>query len=166
MPTSEFEENTLEVRLQVNGKAVAGRVTPRTLLVNFLREHLGLTGAHVGCDTTQCGACTVHVNGRAIKSCTMLTVQAEGQKIRTIEDLGPDADHPLQKSFHRAHALQCGFCTPGMIMLGLDLLSKNPEPTEDDIKQALEGNYCRCTGYEPIIRALLDAAREMRGATQ
>ena len=151
------------VRLTVNGREVSEYVAPRTLLVDFLRERLSLTGTHVGCDTSQCGACTVHCNGLAIKSCTMLAVQAEGCAITTIEGLHPEGCHPLQVSFREEHALQCGFCTPGMVMAAAALLNETPAPTEADVREALEGNLCRCTGYHPIIAAVLTAARATRG---
>jgi carbon-monoxide dehydrogenase small subunit len=154
------------VTLLVNGTNRAVQVEPRALLVHVLRDELDLTGTHVGCDTSQCGACTVLIDGRAVKSCTVLAIQAEGQEITTIEGIGSgDTLHPLQQAFWEKHGLQCGFCTPGMIMTALDLLSENPEPNEAEIRHALEGNYCRCTGYQNIIAAIQTAAASMRGAT-
>ena len=138
-------------------------VEPRQLLVYFLREQLGLTGTNVGCDTSTCGSCTILVNGKSIKSCTMLAVQAEGVEITTIEALAQDGTmHPLQKVFHETHALQCGYCTPGMIMAGLDLINNNDDMSEDDIRTGLEGNLCRCTGYHNIVKAIQQASSEMR----
>jgi len=145
----------------VNGTPRELDVEPRRLLVQALREDLDLTGTHVGCDTSQCGACTVHVDGRAIKSCTMLAVQADGCSVTTIEGLAQDGQlHPLQNGFWEKHGLQCGFCTPGMIMSGVGLLSQNPHPSEDEIRHALEGNICRCTGYQNIVAAIQYAAQE------
>ena len=152
------------VSLSVNGKPVTATVEGRTLLVQLLREQLGLTGTHVGCDTSQCGACVVHLDGRSVKSCTLLAVQAEGARVTTIEGLGAtDKLHPLQAAFRRHHGLQCGFCTPGMIMSAADLLARNPRPTEDEVREGLEGNICRCTGYHNIVAAILSAAAELRG---
>ena len=149
-----------KVSMTVNGKAVAGEVEGRTLLSAFLREGLGLTGTHVGCDTSQCGACVVHVDGNSVKSCTMLAVQADGSSITTIEGLAK-ADgtlHPMQEMFREHHALQCGFCTPGMVMAAVDLVAKNPQGlTEDQIRHGLEGNLCRCTGYHNIVKAIAAA---------
>ncbi|MGH8133420.1 MAG: (2Fe-2S)-binding protein [Steroidobacteraceae bacterium] len=151
--------------LHVNGKAVHLDVAPQTLLVDALRNELQLTGTHVGCDTSQCGACTVHVDGRSVKSCTMLAVQAAGTHVTTIEGLGsPAALHPMQAAFREHHALQCGFCTPGMIMSAVDLLARNPDPTETEVRAGLEGNICRCTGYHNIVAAVLDCARTLRAA--
>ena len=149
-----------KVSMTVNGKAVSGEVETRTLLVEFLRETLRLTGTHVGCDTSQCGACVVHVNGDSVKSCTMLAVQAEGAKVITIEGLAaPDGTlHPMQEAFRENHALQCGFCTPGMVMSAVDLLQKIPNPTEQQIREWLEGNLCRCTGYHNIVKAIAACA--------
>ena len=146
--------------LTVNGKAVTLSVDPRTLLSQLIREHLNLTGTHVGCDTAQCGACTVHMNGRAVKSCSILAVQAQGADIRTIEGLsGADgALHPVQEAFRECHGLQCGFCTPGMVMASVQLLQDTPQPSEAQIREALEGNICRCTGYQNIVRAVQTAA--------
>ena len=154
------------VTLLVNGASLTVRIEPRALLVHVLRDELDLTGTHVGCDTSQCGACTVLIEGRAVKSCTVLGVQAEGQQITTIEGIGTsDALHPLQQGFWEKHGLQCGFCTPGMIMTALDLLAENPQPNEAEIRHAIEGNYCRCTGYQNIVAAIQTAAASMRGAT-
>jgi aerobic carbon-monoxide dehydrogenase small subunit len=154
------------VTLLVNGASRTVQIEPRALLVHVLRDELDLTGTHVGCDTSQCGACTVLIEGRAVKSCTVLGVQAEGQQITTIEGIGTsDALHPLQLGFWEKHGLQCGFCTPGMIMTALDLLAENPEPNEAEIRHAIEGNYCRCTGYQNIVAAIQAAAASMRGAS-
>ena len=150
------------VNFRLNGAAVSIDVEPRMLLVEALREQLGKTGTHVGCDTSQCGACVVHVDGRSVKSCTLLAVQADGREVLTIEGLGSGDDlHPLQAAFREAHGLQCGFCTPGMIMSALDLLEQNPSPSEAEIRAWLEGNLCRCTGYQNIIRAVQLAAESM-----
>ena len=154
---------TVPVRLAVNGEARAVEVEPRTLLVHALREELGLTGAHVGCDTSSCGACTVHLDGRAVKSCTVLAVQADGHEVTTIEGLGSvDRLHPVQEAFWEHHALQCGYCTPGMIMAAADLLQREPNPSEGDVRHALEGNLCRCTGYHNIVKAVMSAAERGR----
>ena len=152
-----------DVSLTVNGRRVSGAVEDRTLLVHFLRENLGLTGTHVGCDTSQCGACVVHVDGKAVKSCTMLAVQADGATVTTIEGMATSADelHPLQTAFWEKHGLQCGFCTPGMIMTAADLLARSPDPSEDEIRHALAGNICRCTGYHNIVAAIKAAAVAM-----
>jgi len=151
---------SITVDLQVNGRAVRLEVEPETLLVEALRTQLQLTGTHVGCDSSQCGACVVHVDSRAVKSCTMLAVQAAGTQVTTIEGLGsPGALHPLQAAFREHHALQCGYCTPGMIMSAADLLARNPNPTEDEVRAGLEGNICRCTGYHNIVAAVLACAR-------
>jgi carbon-monoxide dehydrogenase small subunit len=151
--------STVNVRLNVNGVEHDLEVEPRLLLVHALRDNLGLTGTHVGCDTSNCGACTVHVDGDAVKSCTVLAVQADGAQITTIEGLGTEDNlHPMQESFWNNHGLQCGYCTPGMIMAATALLSENPNPTEDEVRHALEGNLCRCTGYHNIVKAVLDAA--------
>ncbi len=156
-------EGMPSVSMTVNGEAVSADVDGRTLLVEFIREHLALTGTHVGCDTSQCGACVVHVNGEAAKSCTMLAVQADGCEILTIEGLAPDDDlHPMQSAFRDNHGLQCGFCTPGMIMTAVDLVKRNPDPSEAEIRKALEGNICRCTGYHNIVKAIAQAAATMR----
>jgi carbon-monoxide dehydrogenase small subunit len=143
----------------VNGQLHAGDVEPRQLLVHFLRDTLGLTGTHVGCDTSNCGACTVHLNGDAVKSCTVLAVQADDAEVTTIEGMGSEGDlHPMQEAFWANHGLQCGYCTPGMIMAGADLIAKNPSPTEEEVREALAGNLCRCTGYHNIVKAVLSAA--------
>jgi carbon-monoxide dehydrogenase small subunit len=157
--------NMAKVEITVNGSKHAHEVEDRTLLVNFLRDTLGLTGTHIGCDTSQCGACTVHVNGRAVKSCTMLAAQAHGAQVLTIEAMVQDGKlHPVQQAFTECHGLQCGFCTPGMIMATAGLLKDNPDPSEDDIIHGLEGNLCRCTGYVNIVRAVKRAAQLQRGA--
>lgn len=155
------------ITITVNGKKQQAEVEARTLLVYFLRENLRLTGTHVGCDTSGCGACTVLLNGKALKSCTMLAVQADGQEVTTIEGMATNGKlHPIQDGFHQKHGLQCGFCTPGMVMTAADLLSKNANPTEDEIRHALEGNFCRCTGYHNIVASIQHAARAMNeGAT-
>ena len=151
---------TVSVRLNVNGVEHHLAVEPRLLLVHALRDHLGLTGTHVGCDTSNCGACTVHLDGHAVKSCTVLAVQADGAAVTTIEGIGSeDHLHPLQEAFWNDHGLQCGYCTPGMIMQSIDLLADHPDPDEDQIRHGIEGNLCRCTGYHNIVRAVLDAAR-------
>jgi carbon-monoxide dehydrogenase small subunit len=156
--------STVNVRLNVNGVEHDLEVEPRLLLVHALRDRLGLTGTHVGCDTSNCGACTVHVDGDAVKSCTVLAVQADGAQITTIEGLGTEDNlHPMQESFWNNHGLQCGYCTPGMIMAATALLSENPNPTEDEVRHALEGNLCRCTGYHNIVKAVLDAASKTSG---
>jgi carbon-monoxide dehydrogenase small subunit len=152
-----------QVAVVVNGVPRTVDVEPRRLLVQLLREDLGLTGTHVACDTSQCGACTVLVDGHAVKSCTMLAVQADGSAVTTIEGLAPEGGlHPLQQAFWEKHGLQCGFCTPGMIMTAVDLLSRNPDPTDDEIRHAIEGNFCRCTGYQNIVVAIRHAAETMR----
>jgi carbon-monoxide dehydrogenase small subunit len=151
------------VSMTVNGQAVTREVEPRTLLVEFLRQHLDLTGTHVGCDTSQCGACVVHLNGQSVKSCTMLAVQAEGAQVTTIEGLAKDGQlHPMQAAFREHHGLQCGFCTPGMIMSAIDLVQRKPDPSEQEIREWLEGNLCRCTGYHNIVKAISAAAADMR----
>jgi carbon-monoxide dehydrogenase small subunit len=156
---------TEHVSLTVNGQQREADVEPRRLLVQLIREDLQLTGTHVGCDTSQCGACTVHVDGHAVKSCTMLAVQADGAAVTTIEGLTPDEGlHPLQQAFWEKHGLQCGFCTPGMIMVAADLLARNTEPTDAEIRHALEGNYCRCTGYQNIVAAIREAAKTMKAS--
>jgi len=147
------------IALVVNGERRELDVEPRRLLVQAIREDLDLTGTHIGCDTSQCGACTVHLDGRAVKSCTLLAVQADGREIRTIESMADgDTLHPIQIAFWEKHGLQCGFCTPGMIMTAVDLLQRNPHPTDEEIRHGLEGNLCRCTGYENIVRAVRHAA--------
>jgi carbon-monoxide dehydrogenase small subunit len=151
--------------MAVNGAQRELDVEPRRLLVQALREELDLTGTHVGCDTSQCGACTVHVDGHAVKSCTMLAVQADGATVTTIEGMATaEALHPLQTAFWEQHGLQCGFCTPGMIMTAADLLARNPDPSDDEIRHAIEGNICRCTGYQNIVAAIKAAAAANRGA--
>ena len=150
------------VSLTVNGKAVSAEVENRTLLVQLLREKLGLTGTHVGCDTSQCGACVVHINGDAVKSCTTLALQVEGADVTTIEGLATDGElHPMQEAFREHHALQCGFCTPGMVMSAIDLVNKNPKPDEQTVRHELEGNLCRCTGYHNIVKAIIAAGQTM-----
>ncbi|MGI9435958.1 MAG: (2Fe-2S)-binding protein, partial [Geminicoccaceae bacterium] len=150
--------------MTVNGKLVSGAVEGRTLLVDFLRQHLSLTGTHVGCDTSQCGACVVHVDGKSVKACTALAVQCEGADVTTIEGLANGGDlHPMQAAFREHHALQCGFCTPGMIMSAVDLVNNNADPSETEIRAWLEGNICRCTGYHNIVKAIKAGAAEMGG---
>jgi len=150
------------VSMTVNGQAVSGEVEDRTLLVQFLREQLRLTGTQVGCDTSQCGACVVHVNGDSVKSCTLLAAQADGADVTTIEGLAQDDElHPMQQAFMDNHGLQCGFCTPGMVMSAIDLVRKNPNPDEQTIRHNLEGNLCRCTGYHNIVKAVQQAAKVM-----
>ena len=162
--TAEAEYAAVPISVTVNGVKHDAVVEPRTLLVYFLREQLGLTGTHVGCDTSQCGACTVHLNDRAVKSCTILAVQTNGKKITTIEGLAHDDEfHPVQEGFREKHGLQCGYCTPGMIMTAADLLQTNANPTEEEIKHALEGNLCRCTGYVNIVEAVKWAAERIGG---
>ena len=152
------------VSMTVDGQPAAGEVEGRTLLVEFLREHLRLTGTHVGCDTSQCGACVVHVNGKSVKSCTMLAAQADGAEITTIEGLATNGElHPMQAAFKEHHGLQCGFCTPGMVMSAVDLLNTNADPSERDIREWLEGNICRCTGYNNIVKAIQAAAGQTGG---
>ncbi len=153
------------IAVTVNGEEREAEVEPRTLLVYFLREHLGLTGTNVGCDTSSCGACTVWLDGESVKSCTLLAVQADGREVTTIEALASDGTmHPMQDAFHRNHGLQCGYCTPGMIMAATSYLKENPSPTEQEVREALEGNLCRCTGYQNIVKSVLDAAGQMSGA--
>ena len=152
------------ISLQINGKLVSGEVQGNTLLTDFLRQNLGLTGTHVGCDTSQCGACVIHMNGNSVKACTVLAAQADGANITTIEGLSQGEElHPVQAAFREAHGLQCGFCTPGMIMSAADLLAKNPNPSEAEIRSWLSGNFCRCTGYHNIVKAVKIAAGEMSG---
>jgi len=154
-----------KVSLSVNGSPVSAEVESRTLLVQLLREKLGLTGTHVGCDTSQCGACVVHIDGRSVKSCTILAVQADGTKVATIEGLASNGKlHPMQEAFRDNHGLQCGFCTPGMVMSALDLVKQNSNPSETDIREWLEGNLCRCTGYHNIVKSIKAGAAAMRGA--
>jgi len=151
------------ISLSVNGKMRKAQVEPRLLLVHFLRENLLLTGTHVGCDTTQCGACTVLIDGRSVKSCTVLAVQADGCAVTTIEGLARDGQlHPLQEGFWEEHGLQCGYCTPGMIMSAVNLLNQNPDPTEQEIREGIAGNFCRCTGYQHIVNAIQHAAAKTR----
>jgi carbon-monoxide dehydrogenase small subunit len=153
------------VRFRVNGVSQELFVEPRLLLVHALRDDLGLTGTHVGCDTSNCGACTIHLDGEAVKSCTVLAVQADGGEVTTIEGLGsPDDLHPVQEAFWEHHGLQCGYCTPGMIMAGADLLRRNPHPSEHEVRHALEGNLCRCTGYQNIVKAVMSAAETGSGS--
>jgi carbon-monoxide dehydrogenase small subunit len=152
----------MQVQLTVNGQQRSDEVEPRLLLVHYLRERLGLRATNVGCDTTSCGACTVLLNGRSVKSCTVLTVQAAGQEVTTAEGLAADGElHPVQRAFRQEHGLQCGFCTPGMVMATAGLLAENPHPTETEVREGLEGNFCRCTGYHNIVRAVLAAADSM-----
>ncbi len=152
------------VSMRVNGREVSAEIDARTLLVDFLRDHLRLTGTHVGCDTSQCGACVVGVDSRSVKSCTMLALQAQGCSVTTIEGLAANgALHPVQQAFHENHALQCGFCTPGMVISVVDLLGRNPDPSEREIRHWLQGNLCRCTGYHNIVKAVRAAARAMGG---
>ena len=152
-----------KIALSVNSQPVSHDVEGRLLLVDFIREVLGLTGTHVGCDTSQCGACVVHVNGQPVKSCTLLAVQADGADVTTIEGVSPDQGlNPLQQAFHEKHGLQCGFCTPGMLLTACELLERNPDPTEAEVREGLAGNLCMCTGYVNIVRAVLDAALKMR----
>jgi len=154
---------SITVSFTLNGEAVSAEVDSRTLLVEMIRENLGRTGTHVGCDTSQCGACVIHVDGRSVKSCTMLAVQAEGTDVATIEGVAKNgALHPMQEAFREHHGLQCGFCTPGMIMSVLDLVKQNPDPSDEEIRQWLEGNFCRCTGYQNIVRAVKAGAEAMR----
>ena len=158
--------STVPVRLTVNGQTHEVEVEARLLLVHLVRDTLGLTGTHVGCDTTNCGACTVHLDGEAVKSCTVLAVQADGAEVKTIEGMADGEKlHPLQEAFWNDHGLQCGYCTPGMIMAAADLLARNPDPTEAEVRKGLEGNLCRCTGYHNIVKAVLDAAKGGEGGT-
>ena len=155
---------TISVTINVNGQPETRDVEPRTLLVQFLREHLQLTGTHVGCDTSQCGACVVHVDGKSVKACTILAAQAQGAKVTTIEGLAQDGKlHPMQEAFREHHALQCGFCTPGMIVRAHRLLQENPKPTEEEIRFGIAGNLCRCTGYQNIVKAIQYAAAKING---
>ena len=150
------------VNLTLNGKAVSADVPDNTLLVSFIRETMKLTGTHVGCDTSQCGACVVHVNGESVKSCTMLAVAADGAEVTTIEGIGSaESLHPMQQAFHENHGLQCGFCTPGMVMSAIELVEKNPNPSEQDVREGLEGNICRCTGYHNIVKSVQAGAKKM-----
>jgi len=153
----------VKIKIKVNGIPREDEVEPRLLLVHYLRDVAGLTGTHIGCETSICGACTVMLNGDAVKSCTMFAVQADGAEVLTIEGLGSDGSlHPLQQGFWAEHGLQCGFCTPGMILASHQLLSRNPDPTQDEIRKGLEGNLCRCTGYQHIVKAVENAARQMK----
>jgi carbon-monoxide dehydrogenase small subunit len=153
----------INLSLTVNGRAVSADVDPRTLLVQFLRDHLRLTGTHVGCDTGQCGACTVHLNDRAVKSCNLLALQAQGANVTTIEGIGePGKLHPMQEAFRAHHGLQCGFCTPGIVMNALELARKHPNPSEDTVRAELDGNLCRCTGYHNIVKAIIAGAAAMK----
>jgi len=156
----------IRIAITVNGRRREAEVEPRTLLVDFLRDTLGLTGTNIGCDTSQCGACTVHLDGRAVKSCTVLAVQVDGSTVRTVEDLAPDPEHlhPLQAAFVEHHGLQCGYCTPGMLMTALDLLARVPDPSDGEIRDALQGNYCRCTGYQSIVESIQAGAAAIRAA--
>ncbi len=156
--------STVPLRVTVNGEAHESDVEPRLLLVHYLRDNLGLTGTHVGCDTTNCGACTVHLDGEAVKSCTVLAAQADGSEVKTIEGMASDGQlHPLQEAFWKHHGLQCGYCTPGMIMAAADLLERHPDPSEEEVRHGLEGNLCRCTGYQNIVTAVMAAAQESGG---
>ena len=156
---------TRRISVTVDGVAYSDDVEPRTLLVHYLRERLGKTGTVVGCDTSNCGACTVHLNGRSVKSCSVLAVQADGAEVTTIEGLARNGElHPVQKAFHENHGLQCGYCTPGMIMQSVDLLNDNPNPSEEEIREGLEGNLCRCTGYQNIVKSVKAAAQATSGA--
>jgi carbon-monoxide dehydrogenase small subunit len=154
------------IRVTVDDTVYDDEVEPRLLLVHYLRDRLGLTGTNVGCDTSNCGACTVHLDGQSVKSCTVLAVQANGKEVLTIQGLADDDGwHPLQQAFHDHHGLQCGYCTPGMIMASLDLLNENPDPDESEVRHGLEGNLCRCTGYQNIVKSVQAAAVELRGAS-
>ncbi len=154
---------SIKVSFTLNGEAVSAHVAPRTLLVEMIRDRLGRTGTHVGCDTSQCGACVIHVDGRSVKSCTMLAAQADASDIVTIEGVAQNGKlHPMQEAFREHHGLQCGFCTPGMIMSALDLVKQNPDPSETEIREWLEGNLCRCTGYQNIVRAVQAGAESMK----
>jgi len=155
--------STHHITLKVNGQVTQADVEPRLLLVHFLRENLNLTGTHIGCDTTSCGACSVHLNGRPVKSCTVFAVQADGGEVRTVEGLTQNGKlHPVQEGFHEKHGLQCGFCTPGMLMTAAALLEQNPDPTEEEIRWGISGNLCRCTGYVNIVKAVQYAAEKMK----
>jgi carbon-monoxide dehydrogenase small subunit len=157
----------VRVNVTVNGESRESDVEPRLLLVHYLRDNLGLTGTHIGCDTSNCGACTVLLDGESVKSCTMLTAQADGSEVTTIEGMAPAGNgalHPIQEAFWEHHGLQCGYCTPGMIMAAADLLERNPNPTEDEVRHGLEGNLCRCTGYHNIVKAVMAAAESMSSA--
>jgi|TARA_B100000953_G_scaffold9500_1_gene8437 carbon-monoxide dehydrogenase small subunit len=149
----------VQVTVNINGEPVSHDVEPRTLLVHYIRDHAGMTGTNIGCDSSSCGACTVHLDGEAVKSCTILAVQVDGQELTTIEGLADgDTLHPMQQAFHENHALQCGYCTPGMVMAAVSLLDECPDPTEEQVREGLEGNLCRCTGYHNIVQAVLEAS--------
>ncbi|MFC7343051.1 (2Fe-2S)-binding protein [Saccharopolyspora griseoalba] len=157
----------MQVSINVNGEQQSHEVEDRTLLVQYLRDDCGLTGTNVGCDTTSCGACTVLLDGESVKSCTVLAAQAEGQDVTTIEGLGEGEElHPMQRAFQKHHGLQCGYCTPGMVMASVSLVEENPNPTEEQVRSGLEGNLCRCTGYHNIVQAVLSAAQEKQGAAE
>ena len=159
--------NRHTINVTVDNVRYTDDVEPRMLLVQYLRERIGKTGTVIGCDTTNCGACTVHLDGTSVKSCTMFAVQADGREVTTIEGLETDGElHPVQKAFHETHALQCGFCTPGMIMQSIDLLNENPDPDEEAVRNGLEGNLCRCTGYQNIVKAVLEAAKDDTTSTK
>jgi len=152
----------IQINVTVNGNQYANEIEPRTLLVDYLREELNLTGTHVGCDTSSCGACTIMVDGKAVKSCTLLAVQADGSEIKTIEGFSDNGNmHPIQEAFKEMHGLQCGFCTPGMVIIASQLLERNPDPEVSEIREALEGNYCRCTGYHNIVKSIKEAAGKL-----
>lgn len=152
----------MELTLNINGKEVTREVAPMTTLSSFLREHMSLTGTHIGCDTSSCGACTITLNGDAVKSCTILAVQANGGTVTTIEGMGSNGElHPIQAAFKEHHGLQCGFCTPGMVMTAVDILKNNPNPSEEEIRHGLEGNFCRCTGYHNIVKSIQHAAQTL-----
>ena len=149
----------MQVTVNINGESVSHHVEPRTLLVHYIRDHAGMTGTNIGCDSSSCGACTVHLDGEAVKSCTILAVQVDGQDVTTIEGLADgETLHPMQQAFHENHALQCGYCTPGMVMAAVSLLDECPDPTEEQVREGLEGNLCRCTGYHNIVQAVLEAS--------
>ncbi len=152
----------MQVTMNINGASQSHDVEPRTLLVHYIRDVCGLTGTNIGCDSSSCGACTIHLNGEAVKSCTVLAVQADGQELTTIEGLAPSAEklHPMQQAFHECHALQCGYCTPGMVMAAVSFLDEVPNPTERQVREGLEGNLCRCTGYHNIVKAVLQCAAQ------
>ena len=153
-----------KISLKVNGKTYNSEVEGRELLVSYLREHLSLTGTHVGCDTSSCGSCTIILDGKAVKSCTLLAVQADGAEVTTVEGLANGELHPIQEGFREEHGLQCGFCTPGMMMTAVDILKNNPNPSEEEIRHSLEGNFCRCTGYHNIVKSIQYAAKKMQSA--
>lgn len=163
MATEAIKPTTLKIRVTINGEAREAEVEPRLLLVHFIRETLGLTGTHIGCDTTHCGACTILLDGRPVKSCTVFAVQANGRQLLTVEGLEQNGKlHPIQEGFTREHGLQCGFCTPGMMLIGYAFLRRNPHPSEDEIRRAISGNLCRCTGYVNILKAFQYAAERLR----